>query len=204
MNSSDMIYFDYNGTTPMHPEVRKMMSDCLMNNINPSNPYISECFGNASSTYSYGLESKIALNTARQQVAKLLGCDSEEVFFTSGGTESNNIVIYGAVLNAIRAGVAEPHVIISAVEHPSVVEVVREAKRYFNVRESVLGVDKLGLVDLEQLKEMLTPDTCLVSVMLANNEVGTVNQTKAIKAIVDAHNARKDSRIFTVYHSDCS
>ena len=126
------------------------------------------------------------------------------MFFTSGGTESNNIVIYGAILNAIRAGIAEPHVIISAIEHPSVVEVVREAKRYFNVRESVLGVDKLGLVNLEQLKEMLTPETCLVSVMLANNEVGTVNQNKAIKEIVDAHNARKDSKIFTIYHSDCS
>lgn len=199
-----MIYLDYNGTTPMHPEVRKMMADCLMNNVNPSNSYISECFGNASSSCSYGLESKIALNKARQQVAKLLGCDPSEVFFTSGGTESNNMVIFGAVLNAIRAGIAEPHVIISAIEHPSIVEVVKEAKRYFNVRASVLGVDKFGSVDLEQLKEMLTPETCLVSVMLANNEVGTVNQTKAIKAIVDEHNARDDSKIFTIYHSDCS
>ena len=166
----DPIYLDYNATTPIAREVADAMA-----------PYLYEHFGNPSSSHPYGAATKRAVEAARAQVADLLGCQPNEVIFTSGGTESNNYAIKGAA----QTGRGK-HVITSAVEHPAVLEVCHwlEAQGF---RVTVLPVDRHGLVDPADLEQAITPDTVLVSVMHANNEVGTVQPIAELTEI--AHRA---------------
>jgi cysteine desulfurase len=168
------IYLDYNATTPIAPEVAEAMS-----------PYLYEHFGNPSSSHPYGVVAKGAVEAARAQVAGLLGCQAGEVVFTSGGTESNNYAIKGV---ALVGGERSKQVITSAVEHPAVVQVCAWlATQGFRV--TVLPVDEYGLVDPADLEEAITPDTLLVSVMHANNEVGTIQPIRALAEIAHRHGA---------------
>jgi cysteine desulfurase len=153
------IYLDYNATTPIAREV----ADAMV-------PYLYEHFGNPSSSHSYGVEARRAVVAARAQVAALLGCQPGEVVFTSGGTESNNYAIKGVALAGRERG---NHIITSAVEHPAVMEVCRWLGAE-GFRITVLPVDEYGLVNPTDLERAITPDTLLVTVMHANNEVGTV------------------------------
>jgi cysteine desulfurase len=171
MNS---IYFDYNATTPIAGEVAEAML-----------PYLYERFGNPSSSHPYGAVTKGAVEAARTQVATLLGCQPGEVVFTSGGTESNNFAIKGVALVHRRRG---GHVITSAVEHPAVVEVCRWLEQE-GFRVTVLPVDRYGLVDPADLEQAMTPDTLLVTVMHANNEVGTVQPIAELAEIAHRHGA---------------
>jgi len=170
----DPIYLDYNATTPIDPEVAEAML-----------PFLTSHFGNPSSSHSYGVRTKRAVETARAQVAALLGCGTDEVVFTSGGTESNNLAIKGAALARRAAGRT---VITSAVEHPAVVEPCRWLEREgFEVR--VLPVDGRGLVDPAALEAAIDDRTTLVTVMHANNEVGTLQPIAALAEIAHRHGA---------------
>jgi cysteine desulfurase len=168
------IYLDYNATTPIAREV----ADAMV-------PYLYEHFGNPSSSHSYGVEARRAVVAARAQVAALLGCQPGEVVFTSGGTESNNYAIKGVALAGRERG---NHIITSAVEHPAVVEVCGwlEAEGF---RITMLPVDEYGLVNPTDLERAITPDTLLVTVMHANNEVGTVQPIAELAKIAHHHGA---------------
>jgi cysteine desulfurase len=168
------IYLDYNATTPIAGEVAEAMR-----------PYLYEHFGNPSSSHAYGAVTKGAVESARRQVAALLGCRSGEVIFTSGGTESNNYAIKGAALaNRSRGN----HIITSAVEHPAVINVVGWLRTQ-GFRVTVLPVDDHGRVDPADLEAAIGPDTVLVTVMHANNEVGTVQPIAALAKVAHAHGA---------------
>jgi len=153
------IYLDYNATTPIDPEVAAAML-----------PYIREHFGNPSSTHVYGVEARKAVDKARGQVAALLNCSPAEVLFTSGGTESNNHAIKGAArAHRLRGN----HIITSAFEHPAVTEVCEYlAAVGFDI--TCVPVDAYGIIDLQALEKAITERTILISVMHANNEVGTI------------------------------
>jgi cysteine desulfurase NifS/selenium donor protein len=162
------VYLDYNATTPIAPEVAAEMK-----------PFLEEYFGNPSSSHSYGVKTKMAVENARRQVAELIHCDPSEIIFTSGGTESNNYAIKGIALANRQKG---NHIITSSVEHPAVIEVCKYLeKNGFEV--SYIPVDELGVIDLESLKNALRPNTILISVMHANNEVGSIQPIAEIAAI---------------------
>lgn len=166
------IYLDYNATTPVAREVAEAMT-----------PFLYEHFGNPSSSHPYGVVAKRAVETARAQVAALLGCRVGEVAFTSGGTESNNYAIKGAALARRERG---NHIITSAVEHPAVIEVCKWFETQ-GFRITYLPVDALGKVHPDDLERAVTAETILVSVMHANNEVGTIQPIAALAEI--AHRA---------------
>ena len=168
------IYLDYNATTPIAREVAEAMA-----------PYLYEHFGNPSSSHPYGVATKQAVEAARAQVAGILGCQPAEVVFTSGGTESNNYAIKGVALAGRDKG---NHIITSAVEHPAVIEVCRWLESQ-GFRVTVLSVDKHGFLDPANLERAMTPDTLLVTVMHANNEVGTIQPIAELAEIAHRHGA---------------
>lgn len=165
--STDFIYLDYNATTPVDPRVAEAMT-----------PYLHGFFGNPSSSHRYGREARAAVERAREQVASCLGAESREIFFTSGGTESNNLAIRGVIER--RGG---GHVVTSAVEHPAVTEVLRPLQASGQIELTVVGVDANGVVSPRDVAAALRPDTVLVSIMLANNEVGAVEPLREISEV---------------------
>ncbi len=168
------IYLDYNATTPIDPEVAAAML-----------PYMVTGFGNPSSTHWFGLQSKKAVEEARAQVAALLGCHADEIIFTSGGSEANNLAIKGCCLQHRDKG---NHLIISAVEHPAVVQVAAHLQT-LGFELTILPVDGYGMVSPRDLEAALGKETLLVSVMHANNEVGTIEPIAELAAIAHAHGA---------------
>ena len=168
---SDPIYLDHNATTPVHSEVVDAMI-----------PWLREHFGNPSSTHAYGVRAHQAVERAREQVAALLGCDPEEVFFTSGGTEANNIAIVGAAGAVAIREAARRHVVTSVVEHPATARPVDRLEQE-GWRVTRLSVDAEGSVRLGDVRAAVGDDTALVTVMLANNETGTVMPIAEISAI---------------------
>lgn len=154
-------------------------------------PYFFEKYGNSSSAHSFGNEAKQALATARQQVADLIGAEKpQEIVFTSGGTESNNLAIKGAALRNKKKG---NHIITSAVEHISVVNICKYLqKEGFDV--TFVPVDKQGVVDLEKLKQAITDQTILISVIYANGEIGTIQPANEIGKLAKEHNI--------IFHTD--
>lgn len=163
------IYLDYNATTPIDPAVAEAMKPCL-----------GEIFGNPSSTHAYGLRAREVVEAARVQVAELLNARSEEIVFTSGGTESNNHAIKGvAFANRDRGN----HIITSAVEHPAVTEVCRYLEGH-GFRVTHIPVDGRGLVDLKTLEKAVTGETILITVMHSNNEVGTIQPIGEIAEMI--------------------
>ena len=166
------IYLDYNATTPVDSAVVQAMR-----------PYLETHFGNPSSSHVYGARTKKAVEAARRQVAEMLGARPDEIVFTSGGTESNNLAIRG-VAQALRD--KGNHIITSAVEHPAVIEVCRYLESQ-GFRLSIVPVDETGLVDPADVEKALTPATILITVMHANNEVGTVQPIREIADIAHRH-----------------
>lgn len=174
MSGKKPIYLDYNATTPIAREVAEAMT-----------PYLYEHFGNPSSSHPYGVATKRAVETSRAQVAALLGCQPSEIIFTSGGTESNNYAIKGVALANREKG---NHIITSAVEHPAVVEVCNWLEQQ-GFRITILPVDEYGLVSPSDLDQAITPDTLLVTIMHANNEVGTIQPIAELAEIAHRHEA---------------
>ncbi|MGI6361751.1 MAG: cysteine desulfurase family protein [Bacillota bacterium] len=161
------VYIDNAATTPVYQQVAELMKDYMIN-----------CSGNPSSLHEFGREAKTYLEKARRQVAHTFDADAEEVFFTSGGTEANNMAIIGAAMARGKGS----HIITSQVEHPSVLSVCKFlAQNGFDV--TFLPVDGYAMVDPDDLKKALRPDTVLVSIMHANNEVGTINPIGELGAI---------------------
>eukprot|EP01120_Amphizonella_sp_Union-15-10_P002073 TRINITY_DN12215_c0_g1_i1.p1 TRINITY_DN12215_c0_g1~~TRINITY_DN12215_c0_g1_i1.p1 ORF type:complete len:381 (-),score=62.90 TRINITY_DN12215_c0_g1_i1:8-1150(-) len=168
-----MIYLDYNATTPIAPEVAKTME-----------PFIYQDFGNPSSSHSFGKKPKEAVQLARVQIANLLGCKNEEIFFTSGGTESNNWAIKGVAQAYSSLG---KHIITSSIEHPAVKEVC-EYLSHLSFTISEIPVSTNGVIDLEAFQKSLRPDTILVTIMHANNEVGTIQPIEKVSQITKKFN----------------
>ena len=168
--ADELIYLDYNATTPTDPRVADAMR-----------PFLTGVFGNPSSMHRAGREARAAVERAREQVAGCLGCRPDEIVFTSGGSEADNMALMGVV--AARGG---GHVVTTAVEHPAVLEPLRALERADRIRLSIVGVDRTGRVDPRSVEAALRPDTVLVSVMLANNEVGTVQPVAEIARICSA------------------
>jgi cysteine desulfurase len=166
------IYLDYNASTPIAPHVLEAMM-----------PYLTTKFGNPSSSHSFGVECRAAIELARERLAKLLGCEASEIIFTSGATESNNMVIKGLA----KAAGKGKHFITSQIEHPAVLEPCRHVER-FGYKVTYLPVDRYGLVDPIHLEKAITPDTALISIMHANNEVGTIQDIAALAKIAAARN----------------
>ena len=159
---------DHAATTPPHPEVAKAME-----------PYLAERFGNPSALYSLGRESRDAIEGARGKVASLIGASPDEVYFTSGGSESDNMAIFGTLqANEARGN----HVVTTEIEHHAVLETVESLEKRGYVT-SVIGVDSSGLVDPEWIRRAIRPETVIVSVMHANNEVGTIEPLADIAAV---------------------
>jgi cysteine desulfurase len=163
-----MIYLDHNASTPIAPEVREAML-----------PYLEEGYGNPSSTHWAGTPAAAAVSGAREQVAGLLGCSPGEVVFTSGGTEADNAALKGVVEAFDRE---RPHIVTSAVEHPAIVEPCRYLERH-GADVTYVPVDGTGLVDPDDVARAIRPESVLVSVMHANNEVGTIEPIAEIARV---------------------
>ena len=179
MNIMNIIYFDNSATTKIKTEV-----------LNEMMPFLTTEFGNASSLYSIGRKSKKAIEGAREKVANLLQCNKNEIFFTAGGSESDNIAIKGfAYANKEKGN----HIITSKIEHPAVLETCKSLeKQGFDV--SYINVDENGIINLDELQRVIKPTTILISVMCANNEVGTIQPIEEISQIAHNHNI--------VFHTD--
>jgi cysteine desulfurase len=179
-----LIYLDHAASTPVLQEI-----------INEMIPYLGDLYGNPSSVHTYGIKSKIAIQIARRRVASLIGAKAREIFFTSGGTESDNLALKG-ISNSIRKYQNKKnHIITSSIEHDAILEPCHYLEKDgFNV--TYLKVDKKGIVDKTELKNNLTEKTALVSIMLANNEIGVVQPIKEFSQIV--HNFDKE----IIFHSD--
>lgn len=162
------IYLDYNATTPIAPEVADVMR-----------PLLEENFGNPSSSHCYGVEAGRLVDNARADVARLLGCSPNEIVFTSGGSESNNMAIKGVVW---KHGSRGSHIITTAIEHPAVFEVCYhlEKQGYTITR---LSVDVSGEIDPEEFRRSIRQDTILATIMLANNETGVIQPIEEVAAI---------------------
>lgn len=174
-----MIYFDNAATTKLDDEVLKEMM-----------PYLTNMYGNASAIYELGRESRKAIEDAREKVAKVLNCEVGEVYFTSCGSESDNTAIKGIARANKKNG---NHIITSKIEHPAVIETCEQLKKEgFEI--TYIGVDEKGIVDLEEIKRAIKPTTILISIMFANNEIGTVEPIKEIGKIAKEHKI--------VFHTD--
>lgn len=174
-----MLYFDNSATTKTDNRV----IDTMM-------PYITNNFGNASSIYSIGRQSRSAIENARSQVSKFLNCNASEIYFTSGGTESDNLAIMG-IANAYKKN--GNHIITSTIEHPAVLNTLERLKKQgFDI--TYVDVDKNGIIDVDKLENSITDKTILITTMFANNEIGTIQPIEKIGKIAKAHKI--------VFHTD--
>lgn len=167
---SRQIYLDHNASTPVHPEVVEAML-----------PYFSERFGNPSSVHGFGREAREGLETARDQIAHFLRVGKEEVVFTSGGTESDNMAVKGVALARGRG-----HIITTKIEHHAVLRAVQTLETQ-GFAATYLEVDGYGMVDPDALRRAIRPDTILISIMHANSEIGTVQPARQLGAIAREH-----------------
>jgi cysteine desulfurase len=184
-NPRKLIYMDNAATTSVRPEVLEAMI-----------PYFSESYGNPSSLYTLAQESLKAIDESRERVAKVLGCRSSEVIFTSGGSESDNTAIRGAAMALWPTG---NHIITTAIEHHAVLHTCHYMET-LGFQVTYLPVDQHGLVSLEDLERAITDHTVLVSIMLANNEIGTIQPVAEAAKLVKAR-ARQMGRTI-VFHTD--
>ena len=169
------VYLDHNATTPVAPEVADRMDRA-----------VRELWGNASSVHHFGQQAKAGVDDARSQVAALLGADAAEIVFTAGGTEGDNFALRGAAEALEPTG--RRHLIASAIEHEAVLNTLKALARR-GWRVTLLPVDQSGIVRPDSLREVITDDTAIVSVMHANNEIGTVQPVAELAAIAKAHGA---------------
>jgi cysteine desulfurase len=196
------IYLDYAATTPVDKKVLKAML-----------PYFSEKFGNAMSLHSFGQLAGAAVEKARQQVADFLNCRADEIIFTSGATESNNLALKGIVKkyyfgqkkNNLLAVGEKPHFISTSFEHPCVANTLEFLEKSGQIEVTYLPVSEEGIVALESLEKAIRPNTILVSVMYVNNEIGTVQPIAEMGRLIESINKKrgeKDNKI--LFHTDAT
>lgn len=162
------VYLDHIAAAPLHPLVLEAML-----------PYLKDNFGNPQSLHSAGQEASAAIEEARERVAQLIQAKSEEIFFTSSGSESNNFALKGLAMAQRDRGT---HIVVSAVEHQSILHSAKNLEK-FGFTHSLVPVDKWGMVDLEEVRKVMTKETMLVSIMLANSEIGTIEPIREIAEI---------------------
>ena len=185
------IYFDNSATTQVDPRVLEAML-----------PYLKEEFGNPSSIHSYGQNAMAAVDEARDKIANHLNCKAQEVVFTSGATESNNLAIKGTV-NRLLKDNESIHIITTKIEHPSVLEVYKFLEKKDGVDVSYVDVDVDGLIKLDLLEGLIKENTVLISVMYANNEVGSIQPIVEVKKIIaTAKEKRGESGMPLLFHVD--
>ncbi len=186
------IYLDYAATTPIDPRVLQSML-----------PFLKNKFGNASSLHAPGLEAREAVEEAREKVAGFLGCRPDEIYFTSGATESDNWAVLG-LIRAIRKANPDfiPHLIASAIEHEAILEPLRQLEKE-GIQVTYLPVNKQGLISLETLRKFIKANTVLVSIMYANNEVGTIQPIAEIGRLIAKENSGK-RRHHIYFHTDAT
>lgn len=177
-----MIYLDHSATTALDKRVFKKME-----------PFFKESFGNASTVYSLGNKSKIAMNEARENVANIIGVNSDEIIFTSGGTESDNLAIQGIAYKIKSQAKSQDiiqnkyHIITSTIEHPAVIETCKYLES-IGFEVSYIPVDNEGIVKIDELKKAIKEETILISIMHANNEIGTIQPIEEIGKIAKENN----------------
>lgn len=171
-----MLYFDHSATTPLDPKVSALMKEIADNH-----------FGNPSSIHKYGQKARAVIEKSRRQIADALGVKSRNIIFTGGGSEANNIVLQSLLYSDKK------HVITSAIEHPAILKVLKQLKK-FGVSYTTLPVDNYGMVDPTNVASAIQDDTALISIMYANNEVGTIQPIAKIAKIAKANNI--------IFHSD--
>lgn len=176
------IYMDHGASTPVRQEVVEAML-----------PYWTSQYGNPSSSHYYGREASHGLENSRRQIAKLLNARPDEIVFTGCGSESDNMALRG-VMWAARENGRGNHLIVSAIEHNAIIDTAKQLRDQFGFDVTILPVDSLGKVDLDELEGAIRPDTVLISIMAANNEIGTFQPFEAIGEIAHAHNV--------LYHTD--
>ncbi len=184
------IYLDYASLTPLDRKVEKEMKK--WNRKGPLNP---------SSIHRSGVEAKKALELGRKMTAGFLGAHPDEIIFTSSGTEANGLALEGALRAAYRNGFTKPHLIISAIEHSSIVSLVQMFEKQ-GVEVTRLPVDEKGMISILDLKKSLKPETCMVSVMMVNNEIGAVEDIREIARTI--RHARKKGSVYPLLHTDAS
>ncbi|MBI4812029.1 cysteine desulfurase [Candidatus Falkowbacteria bacterium] len=184
------IYLDHSATTPVDKKVLASMM-----------PYFSKNFGNPSSIHTFGQVAMAGVDKAREQVARFLNCEIDEVIFTSGATESNNLAIKGAVRTLLKKGVEKPHIITSRIEHPAVLEPCAELAKE-GAEVTYLPVKSNGVVDIEKFKQSIKDNTVLVSVMYVNSEVGSIQPIKEIGKIIRKINEKGKQPIY--FHTDAT
>ena len=171
-----MLYFDHSATTPIHPDVQS-----LINELN------HDIYGNPSSIHAAGRKAKHVIETARKQIADAVNCAPKEIIFTGGGSEANNLVLWNMIHRDRK------HVITSAIEHPAILAVLRQLE-HLGITHTIIPVNKYGLVNPEDIDAAIRDDTGLITIMLANNEVGTVEPLQDIAKIAKKHDV--------LFHSD--
>lgn len=176
------IFLDHSATTPVHPEVIEAML-----------PYWTEGYGNPASSHHFGRSANVGLESARRSIAELIGAKPQEIIFTGCGSEADNFAIKGAML-AARASKRGNHMITSVIEHEAVLQSAEQLRDLFDFDLTVVGVNSFGEVNLDEIKEAIRPDTVLISIMAANNEIGTIQPFEEIGALAREHGI--------LFHSD--
>lgn len=184
------IYFDNSAATQVDERVIQAM-----------HPYFAEDYGNAHSVHSFGQTALKAVDEAREKIAGFLNCEVQEIIFTSGATESNNLAIQGTV-NYLLKNKKPIHLITTKIEHPSVLEVFKALVKKEKVEVSYLNVNATGIINLKQLEKLITPNTVLISVMYANNEVGSIQPIKEVGALISNERKQRNSGLPIYFHVD--
>ena len=174
------IYLDHSATTPLDPQVLKKMQ-----------PYLTDIFGNASSVHSFGQEAMKGVDWAREQLSKLFGGKFKEVIFTSGASESNNLVLRGLVMAFRKKLEKKYHLITSKIEHPAILETCQALEKEGLVEVTYVGVNKLGLVEVDEIKKAIKENTILISIMYVNNETGVIQPIREIGKMIEKVNKKR-------------
>ena len=164
-----MLYFDHSATTPIHPDVQS-----LINELN------QDIYGNPSSVHTAGRKAKYVVETARKQIANTINCDPKEIIFTGGGSEANNLVLWNMIYGDRK------HVITSSIEHPAILTVLQQLE-HLSITHTVVPVNNYGCVNPEDIDSAIKDDTGLITIMMANNEVGTVEPLQDIAKVAKRH-----------------
>lgn len=193
---SKRIYLDYAAATPIRDEVKKVLIDHL------------DIFANPGTIHIDGVKAKNVLKEARQKMAESLFCRAQEIIFTSGATESNNIAVFGTVFAWMAENVGKtPHIITTNIEHPSILEVCKHLEEKHIADVTYLEVSDDGLIDMKKLREALRPETMLVSIIFASNEIGVIQPIKEISKEIrhfKKHVLGNHESIYPLFHSDAS
>ncbi|MCD6113058.1 MAG: IscS subfamily cysteine desulfurase [Bacteroidales bacterium] len=172
-----LIYLDNNATTPLHPQVKEVIIEAM------------ELYGNPSSMHSFGRSSKEPINEARNKIANFLGATPEEIIFTASGSESDNTVIHNIFWNSLDAkNSSKNHVITSSIEHPAILHTLKEYEKKGLLSVSFLPVDKYGTISTDDVKKAINKNTALITIMAANNEIGTIQPINEIGEIAKENN----------------